>query len=222
MDDSGQRLWVTRVCLRNLEDRVTLGVQNGYVGQFVEMMRPTQPRFVRQLVAHVRFSDAGYRVQTNPLFVESDGAFERFCDHLLSEDRCLPLIVFNPSDARAESQPAEEIRYGANLWTLAQWLGGISHVVGLSPFANERLRERFGDGCAMPPGHARLFAPGLGQRFAQDRHPLFSSSAAALGGVPAEEERPDLAHQICRAAYRHSAQQGRLNQFEDLWKQSGL
>ena len=202
-DASTDRGWLTRVLVRRKDDILSVRVCNAFKG--APVAQATQPRFVRLLTEGLRARDAGIEVLPRPLFAQRAATAQDFYDHLLNNERKLPLVVLAPEGVVGEEG---KHRYGANPFFLSQWLCALGHVVCVGAEANQGLQELIGPWCTVPAGGARVFMPGFDYGSAAADHPAL---------LAAQEAGAALGTRLCGAVYALSVQTSAVDDFEDRW-----
>lgn len=172
---SGNNVWVTTVCAKAQDGRLTIDVQNGVYCKEEEHLTPTVPAFVRKVIEALEAVDGDIPVTIDGYTVEDDETFEQLLDDLNSEERQLPLVAIAPVDAQGN--------YCVDVDELAKWLYGVAHVVALTRESAAMLREYAGETLSVPRGGARIYMPGFYVNASAELHPVFFMPQAVRSGA---------------------------------------
>jgi hypothetical protein len=172
----GRRTWMTRVHVSDTGRNDVVGLQTACTDVPDAPLVVAPPRLLGDWVEGLELEDAGLAVQGTARDVTDRWQLDALCQHLLSENRTLPVIALVN---RAQSH-----YYGVDPHGLAENLRGLAHVACVASHLSQDANERLGQDFAVVHGAARIFAPGFHRAAAASSHPLLRDVAVPSATEP--------------------------------------
>lgn len=131
------------------------------------------PRLLGDWVEALDLQDAGLAVQGAPREVVDRWQLDALCQHLLSNERKLPVIAL-------VNRPQTHY-YGVDPKGLAENLRGLAHVVCIAQHLEAEVESRLGRELVVEQGAARIYTSGFSPDADRRAHPLIRD-ASPRGG----------------------------------------
>lgn len=166
----GRRTWMTRVHVTDTGMADVVGLQTACTDVPDAPLVVAPPRLLGDWVEGLDLEDAGLAVQGAPREVIDQWQLDALCDHLLAQDRTLPVIAL-------VNRPQSRY-YGVDPDGLAENLRGLAHVACVASHLSDGVADRLGRDFAVLHGAARIYAPGFNPHAAPGAHPLVKDTSA--------------------------------------------
>ncbi len=166
---TGGRTWMTQVQVTDAGSADVVGLQTACTDDPDAPLVVAPPRLLGDWVEHLDLQDAGLAVLGAPREVIDNWQLDALCNHLLAEDRRLPVIALvNRPQSRS---------YGVDPDGLAENLRGLAHVACVAPHLADDIAARIGPDFCVIPGAARIFGAGSQSSANPESHPLLQDVA---------------------------------------------
>ncbi len=167
---NGRRTWMTRVHVTDTGTVDVVGLQTACTDVPDAPLVVAPPRLLGDWVEGLDLEDAGLAVQGAPREVIDQWQLDALCDHLLAQDRTLPVIAL-------VNRPQSRF-YGVDPDGLAETLRGLAHVACVASHLSDDVADRLGRDFAVVHGAARIYAPRFSPHAAPSAHPLVKDTSA--------------------------------------------
>jgi hypothetical protein len=158
-EKNGGRTWTTRAMVTDAGDADWLTVQTECSDLGAAPTDIAPPKLLGAWVERLDLEDGGVAVLGEPRVVADANELQAFCDHVLLDQRTLPIIALtNKPDSRY---------FGVDPHGLAEAVRGMAHVVCLSPDLASSAAQRLGKNLVPVAGAPRIYAT----HFRPDAHP---------------------------------------------------
>ncbi len=175
---NGRRTWMTQVHVTDTGTTDRVGLQTACTDVPDAPLVVAPPRLLGDWVEGLELEDAGLAVQGAARDVTDRWQLEALCQHLMSDDRALPVIAL-------VNRPQSHY-YGVDPHGLAENLRGLAHVACVASHLSHDANARLGEQFAVVHGAARIFAPGFNAQAAASAHPLIRDTGAPLASGAAD------------------------------------
>jgi hypothetical protein len=153
------RTWTTRAMVTDSAGADWLSLETACSDLDATPTDIAPPKVLGAWVERLDLEDAGVAVLGKPRLVSDTNDLAAFCDHVLLEERTLPIIALtHKPDSRY---------YGVDPDGAAEAVRGLAHVVCLPPALAASATPRLGKDLVPVPGIPRIYATG----FRPDAHP---------------------------------------------------
>ncbi len=161
---SSSRTWMTRVQVIDTGTTDELRLQTACTDIPESPLVVAPPRLLSDWVEALDLQDAGLAVQGTPREVVDRWQLDALCQHLLSNERKLPVIAL-------VNRPQTHY-YGVDPQGLAENLRGLAHVVCIAQHLEAEVESRLGRELAVEQGAARIYTAGFSPNADRRAHPL--------------------------------------------------
>lgn len=174
---TGGRTWMTQVQVADAGNADVVSLRTACTDVPDTPLVVAPPRLLGDWVEHLDLQDAGLAVLGAPREVIDLWQLDALCNHLLADDRHLPVIAL-------VNRPQSRF-YGVDPDGLAENLRGLAHVACIAPHLAADMADRIGPDFAVMQGAARIYGPGFRTSANVAAHPLIKdTSRPAAGSSP--------------------------------------
>jgi hypothetical protein len=174
----GNRTWMTHVQVADTGHSDVVSLQTACTDLPDAPLVVAPPRLLGDWVEALELEDAGLAVQGTARDVTDAWQLDALCQHLLSDDRQLPVIAL-------VNRPQSHY-YGVDPDGLAENLRGMAHVACVASHLSQNVAERLGHDFAVVHGAARIYAPGFYPQAAASAHPLVRDVTVPAANQPSD------------------------------------
>ncbi|MDB5870606.1 MAG: hypothetical protein JWQ07_48 [Ramlibacter sp.] len=168
---NGARAWITRAVVADTGEADVMAIQTACSDLAAGPTVIAPPKLLGSWVERLELEDGGVTVMGEPRFVQDEEGLAAFCEHVLSQERTLPVIALT-------NKPNSRF-YGVDPRGVAEAVRGLAHVVCLTPELATEAGGRLGKNLVPVPGVPRIYGPNFSPDAVPKDHPLMRSPAAS-------------------------------------------
>jgi hypothetical protein len=196
------RQWRTRVVVAEGAGVDILAVQTACSRSGPAPVTVAPPKLLAAWAEALDVHDATEPAFGQPWWVTDEMQAAEFVDHVLDEQRALPVIALaNKGTSRY---------FGVDPEALAKSMQGMAHVACVTQQARDVLKSRLGHRLAPVQGAARIYGAGFRDDLSVDDHPLVRQPDLAPG-EKADASLASFRQRIIRAVCASSARRARVD-----------
>ena len=170
-DPKSDRAWMTTVQIADAGDADVLDIHTSCTDKPSVPIVVAPPSVLRLLVRNLDLDDGGIPIIGEARAVEDTDQARRFCDHVCSSARTLPIIALAPKSGTNY--------YGVDPAHLADALSGLAHVAYLGSPVLAEVAELLDPDIAPVAGAAQIYEAPSNALTPKDRHSLIRQSSRA-------------------------------------------
>lgn len=158
------REWRTRAAVAEGQDFDILKIEIACSPMATPPAVLAPPKLLAAWTAGLQLHDAAEPVLGEPWCVNDEAAAADFVEHLVAEQRSLPVITL--------ASKGSSRYFGVDPEVMATTMKGMAHVACVTPEARLVVARRLGARLSPVQGAARIYGPGLGPDDPPGHHPL--------------------------------------------------
>ncbi|NPC58726.1 hypothetical protein [Caenimonas soli] len=187
-EKNSRRTWTTRATVTDTgeADLMTLQTACSNLDSAPAVIAP--PKLLGAWVERLDLEDGGVAVVGEPRMVGDPMQLDAFCDHVLLDQRALPVIAL--------TNKANSHYYGVDPRGLSEAVRGVAHVVCLTPELAADASQRLGKNLVPVPGAPRIYGMHFSPAASPKDHPVIRPPVVAKAQDPGALRRL-LCQRVC-------------------------